>query len=259
MLLFDSLIDMLQNLSILDVLLFFLDAYFVWLAVYLLLNLIKVNARTLQILKGLIFIYIISFFSELLSLPALNAMVDMVIFHGVLAVLIIFQPEIRAALERIGLNSAKRNAQTKKDDLVDTLSGSVDFLSKRRIGALVVIEQEIKLDEFLSSSTIMDSQISMELLNTIFAPTTPLHDGAVIIRDEKIYSAATYLPLTNRTDVSKEFGTRHRAAIGVSEITDAVVLVVSEESGSISIARSGYITKFETIEKFKVALQSQLK
>lgn len=213
----------------------------------------------MQILKGLIFIYIISFFSNLFNLPALYAMVDMVIAYGVLAVLIIFQPEIRAALERIGLNSAKGHKKSKKADLIDLLAASVDYLSKRRIGALVVIEQEVNLDEFLISSTIMDSWISMELLNTIFAPTTPLHDGAVIIRDEKVYSAAAYLPLTNRTDVSKEFGTRHRAAIGVSEITDAIVLVVSEESGEISIARRGYITKFETIEEFKVSLQSQFK
>jgi len=251
--------DVLQNLSILDVLLFFLDTYFVWLAVYLLLNLIKVNVRTMQILKGLIFIYIISFFSDLLNLPALNAMVDMVIMYGVLAVLIIFQPEIRAALERIGVNSAKGKEKSKKDDLTDILCASIDFLSKRRIGALIVLEQEVKLDEFLISSTIMDSYISAELLNTIFVPTTPLHDGAVIIRDKKIHSAATYLPLTSRGDVSKELGTRHRAAIGVSEITDAIVLVVSEENGDISIARRGYITKFETVEEFKASLQSQFK
>ena len=237
----------------------FLDVYLVWLTFYLLLNLVKLNIRTLQLLKGLFFILALNFISRGLDLTALNVLVGEVMHFGVLVIIIIFQPELRGALEQIGINAVKGGDKKDKQTLVEALCQSVEYLAKRRIGALIVIEQEVKLDEFLSSSTIMDSKLSFELLNTIFVPTTPLHDGAVIIRDENIYCAGAYLPLTNREDVSKELGTRHRAAIGASEITDAVVLVVSEETGAMSIARNGRITRFEMIGEFKEALQSYVK
>jgi diadenylate cyclase len=230
----------------------------VWLIIYLLFNLIKLNVRTFQILKGLVFIAFINLISQWFNLTALHGLINVIIGHGVLAFIIIFQPEIRAALEQIGINSVKGKEKKDKDTLVDTLCQSIEFLAKRYIGALIVIEQEVKLDEFLSSSTIMDSKLSFELLNTIFVPTTPLHDGAVIIRNENIYCAGAYLPLTSREDVSKELGTRHRSAIGTSEITDGIVLVVSEETGTMSIARNGRITRFENISEFKEALQSYM-
>jgi len=247
------------HLTPLEYLLLFFDVYFVWIIIYLLLNLIKLNVRTMQLLKGLIFIFLIDIISQWFNLTALNGLVDTILAHGVLSLLIIFQPEIRGALERIGVNSAKSTDRKDKNTLTDILCQSIGYLAKRRIGALIIIEQDVKLDDFLSSSTIMDSKFSFELLNTIFVPTTPLHDGAVIIRDEKIYCAGAYLPLTNREDISKELGTRHRAAIGASEITDGIVLVVSEETGTMSIARNGRITRFENINEFKEALQSYMK
>lgn len=257
--LFADLFYSFTNLSPLEYVLLFLDVYLVWLIIYLLLNLIKLNVRTLQILKGLAFILFIDFISRWFNLTALNQLTDTIIGHGILALTIVFQPEIRGALEQIGINSVKGKEKEDQNTLVDLLCQSVEFLSKRRIGALIVIEQEVKLNEFLSSSTIMDSHLSFELLNTIFVPTTPLHDGAVIIRNEKIYCAGAYLPLTSREDVSKELGTRHRAAIGASEITDGIVLVVSEETGTMSIARNGRITRFEAVNEFKEALQSYMK
>ena len=248
-----------MNLTPLGYLRLFFDVYLVWIVIYLLLNLVKLNIRTMQLLKGLVFIFILHFISEWFDLTALNELVDVVMGYGVFAILIIFQPELRGALEQIGLNTVKSAEKKDKNTLIDSLCQSVGYLSKRRIGALIVIEQEIKLDEFLTSATIMDSKLSFELLNTIFVPTTPLHDGAVIIRNENIYCAGAYLPLTSREDVSKELGTRHRAAIGASEITDGVILVVSEETGTMSIARNGRITRFEDINEFKEALQSYVK
>ena len=255
-LLFSDLFDLFMNLTPLEYLRLFFDAYLVWVIIYLLLNLIKLNIRTMQLLKGLFLIVLLSFISQWFHLTALEELVDIVMGHGILVLIILFQPELRSALEQIGLNTVKGSGKKDKNTRIDILCQSVEYLSKRHIGALIVIEQEVKLDEFLTSSTIMDSQLSFELLNTIFVPTTPLHDGAVIIRNEHIYCAGAYLPLTSREDVSKELGTRHRAAIGASEITDGIVLVVSEETGTMSIARNGRITRFEEIDKFKEALQS---
>jgi len=248
-----------MNLTPLEYLRLVFDIYLVWIVIYLLLNLVKLNIRTMQLLKGLVFILILHYISYYFGLIALHGLVSTVTQHSVFVMVIIFQPEIRSALEQIGINAVKGNDKKSKNTLVDTLCQSAEYLSKRRIGALIVIEQEVKLDEFLTSATIMDSKLSFELLNTIFVPTTPLHDGAVIIRNENIYCAGAYLPLTSREDISKELGTRHRAAIGASEITDSVVLVVSEETGTMSIARNGRITRFKEIDDFKEALQSYVK
>lgn len=257
--LFDGILNSLLAWTPLEYLLFFLDIYLVWIVIYLLLNLVKLNIRTWQLIKGLFFIFFLDLISRWFNLTALNNLVDVVMRNGFIVIIIIFQPELRGALEQIGLNTVKSADKKDKNTLVDTLCQSVEYLAKRRIGALIVIEQEVKLDEFLSSSTIMDSKLSFELLNTIFVPTTPLHDGAVIIRNENIYCAGAYLPLTVRENVSKELGTRHRAAIGASEITDSIVLVVSEETGTMSIARNGRITRFEDINEFKEGLQSYVK
>jgi diadenylate cyclase len=237
----------------------FFDVYLVWIIFYLLLNLIKLNIRTMQLLKGLGFIWVLNLISSWFNLTALGELVGTVTNNAVLVLIIIFQPELRGALEQIGINAVKGSDNKDKVSLIDSLCQSVEYLAKRRIGALIVIEQDVKLDQFLTSATIMDSKLSFELLNTIFVPTTPLHDGAVIIREENIYCAGAYLPLTTREDVSKELGTRHRAAIGASEITDGIVLVVSEETGIMSLARNGRITRFENINEFKEALQSYIK
>jgi len=257
--LFDDFIYIFTDQAPLWYLRLFFDIYLVWIVFYLLLNLIKLNIRTMQLLKGLAFILILNFISEWLDLTALSELVSEVMSFGILVIIIIFQPELRGALEQIGINAVKGSDKKNKTTFIDSLCQSVDYLAKRRIGALIVIEQDIKLDEFLTSATIMDSKLSFELLNTIFVPTTPLHDGAVIIRDENIYCAGAYLPLTTREDVSKELGTRHRAAIGASEITDGIVLVVSEETGTMSIARNGRLTRFEDINEFNEALKSYIK
>ena len=143
-------------------------------------------------------------------------------------------------------------------DVISILANSVEFLAKRRIGALIVIERGVKLDEFITPSTIISGEISQELLTTIFVPTTPLHDGAVMIREGKLYCAGAYLPSTRREDINKAFGTRHRAAIGISEISDSITLVVSEETGRYSIAYKGELKVYDVIDSFKTDLQQYL-
>ena len=256
---FNDLYNSFIDLTLLDYLRLIFDIYLVWIVIYLLLNLVKLNIRTMQLIKGLLIILILHFLSEWFGLTALHDLVGTVTQHSVLFMVIVFQPELRAALEQIGINAVRGDGQRNKNTLVESLCQSIEYLSKRRIGALVVVEQEVKLDEYLTTATIMDSKLSAELLNTVFVPTTPLHDGAVIIRNENIYCAGAYLPLTSREDINKELGTRHRAAIGASEITDSIVLVVSEETGTMSIARNGRITRFKEIDDFKEALQSYLK
>ena len=177
-----------------------------------------------------------------------------------MAIIIIFQPEIRSGLEQIGRNSTLNREQNKfvEHDVISILANSVEFLAKRRIGALIVIERGVKLDEFITPSTIIDGEISQELLTTIFVPTTPLHDGAIMIREEKLYCAGAYLPSTRREDINKSFGTRHRAAIGISEISDSVTLVVSEETGRYSIAYKGELKVYDRIDAFKNDLKQYL-
>jgi len=255
--LFNNILD---DFTLLNFLLLGLDIYFVWLIFYYVLRLIQANVRAIQIVKGLIIIFVIDLISQIFNLVTLNMLIGMVIDWGLLAIIIIFQPEIRSGLEQIGRNSMRnRNRNNLEENgMISTLCSSVEFLAKRRIGALIVIERDVKLDEFIMPSTILASKLSKELLTTIFVPTTPLHDGAIIIRDEMLYCAGAYLPSTRREDINKSFGTRHRAAIGISEISDSITLTVSEETGKFSIAYNGELKVYEQIDTFKEDLQRYL-
>lgn len=256
----NTVINSVDSFKFFDLLLVGLDIYFVWLIIYYILKLIKSNVRAVQILKGVILIYIIDLVSQIFDLYTLNSLIGNIIDWGLLAIIIIFQPEIRSGLEQIGRNSTLNREQNKfvEHDVITILANSVEFLAKRRIGALIVIERGVKLDEFITPSTIIDGEISQELLTTIFVPTTPLHDGAIMIREEKLYCAGAYLPSTRREDINKSFGTRHRAAIGISEISDSVTLVVSEETGRYSIAYKGELKVYDRIDAFKNDLKQYL-
>ena len=256
----NTVINSADSFTFFDLLLIGLDIYFVWLIIYYILKLIKSNVRAVQILKGVILIYIIDLVSQIFDLYTLNSLIGNIIDWGLLAVIIIFQPEIRSGLEQIGRNSTLNREQNKlaEHDIISILVNSVEFLAKRHIGALIVIERGVKLDEFITPSTIIDGEISQELLTTIFVPTTPLHDGAVMIREGKLYCAGAYLPSTRREDINKSFGTRHRAAIGISEISDSITLVVSEETGRYSIAYKGELKVYDRIDAFKEDLQKYL-
>ena len=205
------------------------------------------QTRAIQVLKGLAVIIVASYASELMGLTTLNWVLRSILNNGVIALMILFQPELRKALEQIG-RTAKLDRSTQRDEsqrVVDEITQCLLRLSRRRVGALIVFEQRTGLKDITESSgTEIDSLISAPLLENIFEPNTPLHDGAVIIRGTRIVSAACVLTLSENSSISRDLGTRHRAGLGVSENTDALVLIVSEETGIISMARGGKLTRY---------------
>jgi len=207
------------------------------------------DTRAEQLFKGVIILLVATQLSGILKLHTLYWILVKILEVGFILPFIIFQPELRAGLEHIGRNTSikKLGSQSKTGEedenkvIINEMLDAIYDLSKRRVGALIVLEGETKLNEIVETGTRIDGDITMQLLCNIFVPNTPLHDGAVVIRDKKIKSAACFLPLTQRKDLSKELGTRHRAGIGVSEISDCLTLIVSEETGGVSIARMGKI------------------
>ena len=192
-------------------------------------------------------------------METLGWMLDQVIRFGFLAIIIIFQPEIRRALEQLGRGKifarSSLQEQEEQNRLLGAMSKSVSYMAKRRIGALISIERETGLSEYIETGIPMNATISSELLINLFIPNTPLHDGAVIIQRNKIASAACYLPLSESPFISKDLGTRHRAAIGLSEVTDAVTIVVSEETGAVSITANGDLHRNLTMDEFEQHLK----
>lgn len=239
--------------------LFVLDFYLAWLLMYIILKLIKANTRAVQIVKGVILICSLNLASQMLDLELLNTLTGEIMTWGIVAMIIVFQPEIRSGLEQLGRNSALRSNEVKiSDDLAHTLTQTLKDFSKEKTGALIVIERQINLDEFIQTGTPLQSIITDELLKTIFMLKTPLHDGAVFIRNQKIWCAGAVLPVTQQENLPQTMGTRHRAALGISEISDSIVLVVSEETGKLSIVREGKIESFEKGFEFEQALRKIL-
>ena len=222
-----------------------LDIAILSLMIYYVLKFIK-DTRAAQLLKGIIILIALLYISQLLKLTGTHFILNKTIEYGMLAMLIVFQPELRSVLENIGrkgLNIAKIKKDRmmnfdESDYAVDQLCDAVDRLSKTKTGALIVIERETKLGEIIKTGISLDCSIVAELLCNIFFNKAPLHDGAVIIRDFRIHAAGCFLPLTTRS-IGNDLGTRHRAAIGISEVSDAIVVVVSEETGIISVACEG--------------------
>lgn len=194
----------------------------------------------------------------MLNLTATSKLFDIVIQWGVLALIVIFQPEIRRALEQLGRGSfLKRYTNTYSRDeekLIQSVSKAVQYMAKRRIGALIVFEKETGLQDYIETGIPMNSDISQELLTNVFIPNTPLHDGAMIIQGSKIAVAASYLPLSDSFKISKSLGTRHRAAVGISEVSDAFTVVVSEETGDISVTFDGKLRRDISNEVFEELL-----
>ncbi len=215
------------------------------------------QTRAIQVLKGLAVIIVASYVSELMGLTALNWVLRSILNNGVIALMILFQPELRRALEQIG-RSAKLDRSAQRDEserIVDEITQCLLRLSRRRVGALIVFEQRTGLKDITErSGTTLDAAISAPLLENIFEPNTPLHDGAVIIRGQRIVSAACVLTLSDNGSISRDLGTRHRAGLGVSENTDALVLIVSEETGIISMARGGKLTRHLDAESLRKIL-----
>jgi diadenylate cyclase len=206
------------------------------------------ETRAEQLLKGVVLIVILIPISSMLNLTLLNIILTRTLTIGVLSIVIIFQPEIRRALEHIGRTAFSERHAILEDEkvmerVITELVNAVDNLSKAKTGALIAIEQKTGLGELLASGTRIDGVVSASLLENIFVVNTPLHDGATIIRNDRIVAAGCVLPLTANTEISKKLGTRHRAAMGLSETSDALVVVVSEETGVISLSVNGKLTR----------------
>lgn len=236
------------------------DILIVAVILYYLIKIVR-ETRAMQLLKGLAILGIAFILSIALKLTALNYILSTTLQFGVFAVIVIFQPELRNILERIGrvkvgklidLNNSDSTASMQ--DAIAAVSLAAANMSATRTGALMVFERETRLGEYISTGTLLDARISSRLLENIFVPNTPLHDGAVIMRGDKIITAGCLLPLTANNNLSKDLGTRHRAAIGLSEVTDAAIIVVSEETGKISIALNGSLTRNLNEESLKKAL-----
>lgn len=213
------------------------------------------ETRAEQLLKGIILIITLIPISYVLKLDMLYFILNKTLTIGVLTVIIIFQPEIRRALEHLGRSAFDdKHYPNNKQDLYTTINEiaiAVENLAKDKTGALIVIEQSTGLNELIGAGTLLDANVTANLLENIFVVNTPLHDGATIIRNNRILASGCVLPLTNNNRINKKLGTRHRAAIGLSEVSDALIIIVSEETGVISLAINGRITRGYDKEKIK--------
>ena len=234
------------------------------IVVFLAYSLIKItkSSRAWQLLKGIALLIVAQWLSKVLNLSLLNYILSAFMSWGVILLIVIFQPEIRRALEQLGTNKLTRFfgfdnkdiAKKTKEDIYKVVIAANE-LAKNRTGALIVIERDIKIKDIVSTGIIIDSEVSPQLLVNIFVPKTPLHDGAVVISNNRIAAAACMLPLASSADIAKELGTRHRAAIGISKESDSIAIVVSEETGKISVAKDGTLImdlKEEALKKILI-------
>lgn len=237
-----------------------LDVLIVAYLIYMGVKLVR-ETRAFQLIKGIVVIVVAAQVSGWLDLNVLNTILVYAMEVGVLALLVVFQPELRSMLEKVGRTSFKNLFTQEMGNIEDTIEevvSSCGYMASQKIGALIVMENTTKLADIGATGTKLDSLVSSGLLINIFIPNTPLHDGAVLIGDGKIKSAACFLPLTKNNDLSKELGTRHRAAIGMSEVADCMVVVVSEETGKISVAANGSLTRNLNMDSLRKILKKGL-
>lgn len=218
------------------------------------------GTKIMILVRGVLIFVLAQILANAIGLTTVSWLINQVITYGVIAAVVIFTPEIRTGLERLGratdlFSTASISSEEK---MVQAFVKAVNYMSPRKIGALVAIQGSRTLQEYIATGIPLDADVSGELLINIFIPNTPLHDGAVIVRDNKIAVSCAYLPLTENTGISKEFGTRHRAAIGLSEVSDALTFVVSEETGGISITHNGVFKHDLTLEEFEAELRKVL-
>ena len=249
--------------GVLSILKNLIDVSLVWIFIYAILKNLKNNIKMVMILKGVLIIIIVKLLSDYLDLKTVGLILEYTITWGPLALIIIFQPEIRNALEQLGkkqiLTKHRSLTLDEREKVVYEIINSVDYMRKSRIGGLIVIEREISLNDYVTKSKTLYADISTELLISIFFPRNPLHDGGVIIQGNKITSAGAVFPISLNSKINKKLGTRHRAALGISEESDCIALVVSEETGKISIAINGILNYNLSLDDARMILIEELK
>lgn len=219
-----------------------LDVLITWYFIYHLTLLIK-GTKAVQLANGIILIMVARVLAGWAQLTSVTFILDQIVSWSVIGIIVIFQPEIRRGLERLGrvslFSDSENSEREQQERLVKELDKAIQYMSKRRIGALITLEQKTGLEEYVETGIKLDALVTGELLINIFIPNTPLHDGAVIIKNNRVQVASAYLPLSDNAMIPKSLGTRHRAAVGISEVTDAITVVVSEETGGVTITRNG--------------------
>lgn len=247
-----------ENISSSFIITSVIDILIVWYVFYLILTVIK-GTKAVQLIKGIFFIIIGRALSNFLDLTTTTQLFDMVLQWGFLAVIVIFQPELRRALEQLGRGSLFRsganNDVAENEKMRKDMVTAVRYMAKRRIGALIVLEKETGLKDYIETGVPINANITSELLINIFIPNTPLHDGAMIIQSNKIATAGSYLPLSDSNKIAKDLGTRHRAAVGISEVTDAFTVIVSEETGNVSVTYDSKLSKDIPLDSLEELLQ----
>ena len=251
---FDSIIDLLRK---------FVDVLIVWMTLYYILKNLRKNVKMVLLFKGICIIVILKIVSSLLDLVTINFLLDYVIEWAPLALIIIFQPEIRNVLEHLGrsqlLGRHKILTVDEREKIVYEIINAVEYMKKARIGALIVIERDVSLQDYIEKSKKIYGDITSDLIIAAFFPNNPLHDGGLIIQGDKITSAGAVFPTSDSPKISKRLGTRHRAALGIAESTDCIALVVSEETGRLSIAVGGELNYNLSVDEFKLMLLEELR
>lgn len=241
----------------------FFDVLIVWFVFYYVLRNLRKNVKMALLFKGILFIFILKILSDIFDLSTLGYLLNYVIMWGPLALIIIFQPEIRNVLEQLGrsqlLGRHKVLTVDEREKMVYEITNAMDYLKKSRIGALITIERDNSLNDYIEKSKKIYADISSDLLISIFFPNNPLHDGAVIIQGDKITSAGSVFPTSDNVKISKRLGTRHRAALGITEEMDCISLIVSEETGRLSMAIGGELYYNLTLDEVKIKLLDELR
>lgn len=236
-----------------------IDVVIVWWLLYRLLMLIR-GTKAVTLLRGVGIVIVVKVVSWYIGLTTISWLTDQIINWGVIALVVVFQPEIRRGLEHLGRSALFKQRQAYQDEtkLINELDDAIQYMSKRHIGALISIEMETGLEEYIETGIKIDAEVTSQLLINTFIPNTPLHDGAVIIKDTRLAAAAAYLPLSDNPTIPKELGTRHRASVGISEVTDALTIIVSEETGAVSITRNAELMQSLSREDYRKYLTRQL-
>lgn len=240
-----------------------LDISLVWMVVYFLLKSIRNNVKMTLLFKGIAIIVFIKILSDLLGLTSIGLLLDYMVVWGPLAIIIIFQPEIRMVLEQLGrsnlLGRHKVLTMDEREKVVYEITSSLEYFKKSKIGALIVIERDLSLSSYIEKSRKIYADISRDLLISIFFPNNPLHDGGVIIQGDKISCAGAVFPISDNMQISSKLGTRHRAGLGLSEETDAIVIIASEETGRVSLAINGELSYNLSLDDLKMILLEELR